>query len=119
MRYNANEVPWEVVTVLGRTMLFSGYRISRSTVPEGLYMYEVRHADDDWGDPCEVAEGILVNFFGKLLSKEGLPLKEIVAGSKPYLELNSQEDWGYEGVECTLKEFVQDKNRGTLCEIRT
>ena len=105
MRYNANEVPWEVVTVLGKTMLFFDRRISRETVPEGLHMYEVRHADDDWGDPCEIAEGILVNFFGTLLSKEELPLREIVAGSKPYLELDSQEDWGYEGFECSLSEL--------------
>lgn len=108
MRYSANKVPWEIVAVFGRTMLYSDCRVNKTTVPEGLYMYEVRHADDDWGDPCEIAEGILVNFFGTLLSKEELPLKETVAGSKPYLEVDSQGDWGYEGVECTLEEFMQE-----------
>lgn len=105
MRYNANEVQWETVAVLGKIMLFSDCRVDRKTVPDGMYMYEVRHADDDWGDPCEIAEGVLVNFFGTLLSREKLPLKEHIKGSKPYISLDSYEDWGWKGFECTLSEF--------------
>lgn len=107
MRYSANKVPWEIVAVFGRTMLYSDCRVNKTTVPEGLYMYEVRHADDDWGDPCETAEGVLVNFYGTLLSREKLPLKEYVQGSKPYISLDSYEDWGWEGFECSLDEFAQ------------
>ncbi len=114
MRYSANEAPWEAVTVLGKTMLFSECRVDRATVPDELYMYEVRHADDDWGDPCQIAEGILVNFFGTLLSREKLPLKEVVAGWKPYLDIDSWEDWGYEGVRCSPEEFVQHMEAAEL-----
>lgn len=108
MRNNARDIQWEIVTVCGKTMLFSDCRVDKATVPDNLYMYEVRHADDDWGDPCEIAEGVLVNFFGTLLSEEKIPLKEVVPGSKPYLSFDSWEDWGYEGVECSLEKFMQD-----------
>lgn len=108
MRYNANEVQWETVAVLGKIMLFSDCRVDRKTVPDGMYMYEVRHADDDWGDPCEIAEGVLVNFFGTLLSREKLPLKEHIKGSKPYISLDSYEDWAGKGSNALLANLRQD-----------
>ena len=34
---------FEDVTVLGHPMLFTCLRVDRDTVPQGMYMYEVRH----------------------------------------------------------------------------
>lgn len=100
MRYNAYEDLWEMVEVFGEIMLFKPYRIDRQTVPDGVHMYEVRHSDEDWGEPCEIANGILVNFFGTLLSRKPLSLEDT------YLEINPEEDWGYEGAECALEEYL-------------
>lgn len=69
MKTDARTERWEIVTVCDIPMLFSCLRIDRNTIPEGLYLYEVRHADDDWGEPVEIAKGVLVNHFGTLLSK--------------------------------------------------
>ena len=95
-RYKANEVTWEKVKVLNKECLFNDLRITRDSIPEGYTMYEVRHSDDDWGEPCEIDFGILVNFFGTLLTKE--PFEELLE-TDVYIEEST--DWFY------LDEYVQ------------
>lgn len=52
---------FEDVTVLGHPMLFTCLRVDRDTVPQGMYMYEVRHDDDQQGEPVQIANWIMVN----------------------------------------------------------
>ena len=59
---------FEDVTVLGHPMLFTCLRVDRDTVPQGMYMYEVRHDDDQQGEPVQIANWIMVNHWGTLLS---------------------------------------------------
>lgn len=60
-RLDAMKEVFEEVTVLGKPMLFTPCRIERGTVPQGLYMYEVRHDDDCRGDPVQIAKWVMVN----------------------------------------------------------
>ena len=53
---------------------FSDMRIDRSTVPKGRYQYEVADDDESQGDPTRVKKGIMVNFWGTLISDVPLPL---------------------------------------------
>ena len=69
-RYNAMEETFTEVRVLGKPALFHDLRIDRSTVPKGLYLYEVRHDDEGWGDPVQIAKGIMVNHFGSIITRE-------------------------------------------------
>lgn len=62
------------VEVCGIECDFSDMRINRSTVPEGLYQYEVADDDESQGDPARVKKGIMVNFWGMLISDVPLPL---------------------------------------------
>ncbi len=62
------------VRVCGIVCDFSDMRIDKSTVPEGRYQYEVADDDESQGDPVRVREGIMVNFFGTLISDVPLPL---------------------------------------------
>ena len=48
---DATKETFESVTVLDKPMLFTCARIDRDTVPKGMYLYEVRHDDDQRGDP--------------------------------------------------------------------
>lgn len=73
-RYHAEELTYQEVTLFGNPALFSECRINSATVPEGLYRYEIRHTDDDWGEPIELARGIMVNFYGMILTREPLQL---------------------------------------------
>ena len=56
-RYNAMEETFTEVRVLGKPALFHDLRIDRSTVPKGLYLYEVRHDDEGWEIRCRLQRG--------------------------------------------------------------
>ena len=48
MRRNANDIFYDEVVVLGTPALFTDWRVDRATIPAGMFLYEVRHADSDW-----------------------------------------------------------------------
>lgn len=95
LRQNAMNETWEKVEVLGKECLFNDLRIDRSTVPEGYIMYEVRHSDEDWGEPCEIALGVLINFYGTLLTKEPFDLEPNSNNTNSYLYIDWDTDWYY------------------------
>ena len=101
-RQNAMEMTWDVVEVLGKECLFNDLRIDRNTIPEGYFMYEVRHADEDWGEPCEIALGILVNFYGTLIAKEQFDLETDT--NNPYVYIEWDKDWRYLGKTMKFRE---------------
>lgn len=102
-RYDAVALDWAEVEVLGKRGLFVDLRVNRDTLPDGYYMYEVRHSDDDWGEPCEIADWIMVNFFGTLLMKEPLEnLMEQDTLDKKYVYIDPEKDWKYISSEGVL-----------------
>lgn len=106
-RQDAMKEVFEEVTVLDKPMLFTCLRIDRSTVPKGLYMYEVRHDDDMRGDPVQIANWIMVNHWGTLISSEPLKLTPSGAVNNAYLDIDPEKDWNYEGVETTVAEYME------------
>ena len=101
MTYSSDELYSEQVTVLGYTALFTNKRIKGDTVPDGWYLYEVRHDDECQGIPCEIDKGILVNFWGSLLMHDELP--EVEKEGSLYI---SEEEWIADTAEeCMLNEY--------------
>ena len=74
MRLDYRTEKFQKVSVCGIPCDFSDMRIDRRTVPEERYQYEVAGDDDSGGDPARVQRGVLVNFFGTLISDVPLPL---------------------------------------------
>ena len=74
MRYD--EEHFQDVEVCGIRCLFSDVRIDRATVPEGKYKYEVAGDDESGFDPARVQKGVMINFWGTLISDEPLPIDE-------------------------------------------
>ena len=74
MNYDARKVTYQEVTIFDRPALFTECRIDRATVPEGVYRYELRHGDEDWGEPIELARGIFANYYGTVLTREPFQL---------------------------------------------
>ena len=105
-RLNAMDERWERIEVLGKECLFNDMRIDRSTIPNGYFMYEVRHCDEDWGEPCEIALGILVNFYGTLLSKDPFELEPNATGTNSYAYIDWEKDWNYLGKSVKLGELT-------------
>lgn len=106
-RQDAMKEVFEEVTVLDKPMLFTSLRIDRTTVPKGLYLYEVRHDDDMRGDPVQIANWIMVNHWGTLISSEPLKLTPSKTVNNAYLDIDPEKDWNYEGVEATMSEYME------------
>lgn len=102
MVVNANEENYEKLEILGQTVLFTNMRIGRSTVPEGLHAYDLRHDDDGQGDICEIKPFVMVNHWGTILAKEPIPMSD---GECRFV---NDEDYSYTGENCTLSEFLAE-----------
>lgn len=102
-RYDAERELFSEIQVLGKPALFHDMRIERSSVPKGLYLYEVRHDDDGFGNPVQIAKGIMVNHFGSILTRS--PIKLPPGGC---LDIDPEKDWDYgEGNSLTVNEFME------------
>ena len=76
MRLDYRKEKMQAVKVKGIRCEFNDMRIDRNTVPEGKFQYEVAGDDDSGGDPARIQKGVMVNFYGTLISDEELPLGE-------------------------------------------
>ncbi|WP_280173559.1 LPD28 domain-containing protein [Bittarella massiliensis (ex Durand et al. 2017)] len=101
------EETFEEVTVLDKPMLFTCARVDRSTVPKGMYLYEVRHDDEMRGDPCQIANWIVVNHWGTLISNEPIRLEKRPNTGNAFRDIDPEKDWNYEGVNSTLQEYME------------
>ena len=107
MRKDAGEIIYDEGSLLGIPALLTDWRVERSTVPAGSHLYELRHADEDWGDPCQLARSILVNFYGSILSMQPFQLPE-----HGYLDFDSKDLIYVEADSCaTVGEFQQKYGR--------
>ena len=107
MRVNAMTEQFEDVTVLGHPMIFTCLRVDRDTVPEGLYMYEVRHDDNQQGDPVQIGNWIMVNHWGTIISNQPIRLEPSPNRNNAYRDIDPEEDWNYEGTVTTVKEYME------------
>ena len=89
------------MTIFGVPALFTDLRVDRSTVPDGVYRYEVRYSDEYGGEPVELARGIMVDFFGTVLMRE--PIQLPISGG---MELNDG-DLDFQSGCFSLAEFQQ------------
>ena len=62
MRYQANELRYEQITVLEKEAIFTELRVLRDSIPKGFSCYEVRHDDECQGNPVEIAKGMLEEY---------------------------------------------------------
>lgn len=84
-------------------MLFTCLRIDRSTVPEGLYAYDLRDGDACSGEICEVAPYIMVNHWGTILCREPIAMTD---GSYRAV---TEDDYSYTGEEIALDDYLAEQ----------
>lgn len=82
-----------------RKVLFTDLRVDKSTVPENVYCYAMRHGDDD-SFPVTLEGNVIVNYFGSVLTTEPFDL-----GKAGYLPID-YDDYGFTGAEMKLEEFL-------------
>lgn len=106
---DAMEETFENVTVSGYPMLFTCLRVDRKTVPEGLFLYEVRHDDDQQGEPVQIANWVMVNHWGTLISNRKIALEPNISGNNAYRDIDPENDWNYEGTTAKVQDYMKDR----------
>ncbi len=94
--FNAMEIGYEEVTILGKPALFTSLRLDRSTVPSGYYVYEVQ--DDGQGDAVLVARYIMVQHMGSLITRDKIDLPD-----SDYLDIEPDDlSFTFDGCRCMV-----------------
>lgn len=101
MKINAAEENFELMDMLGQRVLFTNMRVDRSTVPDGIYAYDVRHDDDCTGEICEIKPVVIVNHWGTIICKEPIEMDEFW-----HSKFVDKSDYTYLGDSVTLDEFM-------------
>jgi len=65
-------------------------RIRQDARKDGLYYYDIRHSDDDWGDPATVEPCVVVNHFGTMVTTKPIVFTPNEHGDQ-YLEIEDEE----------------------------
>ena len=73
---NPNNEKFEEVVVGETPAIFTSLRLDRDELPQGVFAYDIRHADDDGMEAAEIAKFIMVNHMGTIITKEPLELNE-------------------------------------------
>ena len=73
---DATKETFEAVEILGIPGLFTVERVSRATVPRGMYLYEMQTDEEDWGRPCLLGRHITVEHFGTILTASPIDLPD-------------------------------------------
>lgn len=101
---NIFNMKFEVLTLFKNPVLFYPERISKDKIPQGIYRYEVREDDECRGEMVEIAEGIMYNFWGTILSN-----KEINLHPYGYRNIDETKDIKDEYIpSMTLNQYVND-----------
>jgi len=90
--------------------LFSNGRIDPATIPEGMYVYDLRGSDDDPGQPITVENHVTVNHAGSVITAKPLGL-----GENGRLTFTEEEGLNFVGGEISAYRFFneQRKDRNT------
>jgi hypothetical protein len=90
---------YEVVEVLGQRALFTNDRLSDDDIPEGMYVYHLRH--DDEGNFVTIEPKVIVNHAGSILTA-----KPIDFGDKDYIAFDEDSSPNFKGTSETFYEFL-------------
>ena len=101
MKVNAAAESFELMELFGKTVLFTNLRVDRSTVPEGLYAYDVRHDDGCTGEICEIKPFVMVNHWGTIICKEPFEMDEYW-----HSKFVDEGDYCYLGDTAKLNEYL-------------
>ena len=90
--------------------LFSNGRIDPATIPEGMYVYDLRGSDDDPGKAITVENHVTVNHAGSVITAKPLDL-----GEDGRLTFTEEEGLNFVGGEISAYKFLneQRKDRNT------
>lgn len=100
---DARKERFEAVEIVGIPGLFTTQRVDRSTVPKGMYAYDMQTSEEDWSQPCVLGKHITVEHFGTVLTASPIPLPP-----SGYLDISPGDFEEHGGIEyLTTAEFEE------------
>lgn len=103
---DARTTRFETMELFDKTVLFTDLRIDPETVPDGLFIYSLRHGDDD-SEPATIEDKVIMeNHFGDILSDEEFEFPVVADADTKYLEI-SEDDWSYLPDMMTVEEYLK------------
>lgn len=104
--------PMEVYNLNGVRAAYVDLRISRKSLPEGIYLYDVRDTSDDGGWYIgNVEDFVLVNHAGTFITTKPLTMLHPDWLSRGvYLDLSdNNEPFEYLGGIASLRQFIEEE----------
>ena len=86
-KINGKYAEVEILASKQKALFYDG-RILKENIPAGGYVYEIRHSDEDWGEPCEINRLTIVDYFGVIITYKPIRLNK------------------YNYVDISLNEFI-------------
>lgn len=74
----------------------------------GDYLYEVRHDDDQQGDPVQIGRWIMINHWGTLISNKPIKLEPSPGIDNAYRDIDPENDWNYDGEDVTIQKYMAE-----------
>lgn len=108
-----DDFDFESIEVFGVKMLISIARLDsgewniKNMLPEGLYMYAVRHTDDDYM-LAEINNKVLVNFAGNILSNVKIDIGDGILLRDDDYSFTDDDPLNFEDIV----KYVNDDNKG-------
>ena len=90
-----------------KALFFDG-RILKNGTPNGAYIYDIRHDDDDWGKPIEICRSVIVNYFGTIITYKPIKLQEL---DSQRLDIDGLNDFSFTDryfEPSAVKEWIRD-----------
>lgn len=114
MLVDANNEIFDHIELFDAPAMFTNARVERSTVPKGLFCYDVRGSDDDPGRLTVIEPFVAVNHTGTIIGVEDYMLEK---GEAKYIATHIN----FLGDSITLSEFcalhnveVEEPKKGVL-----
>ena len=63
---------FEEIELFGKPALFSNARVDRTSLPHGLYAYDIRESEGFSGVPCRLERSVIVNHMGTVITNEAV-----------------------------------------------
>ena len=95
---DVNSGQLQEVEINGHYGVFTELRVDKSTIPEGMNCYELRHGEDD-SYPAAMEQSVRVNYFGAVLMTDKMEL-----GEDGSVELTF-DDFGFTGEDLSMLEY--------------
>ena len=101
----------EEVEIKGKCALFTGLRPDKNSIPDGMYIYALRHGDD-FGIPCSIEKNVAVNYFGTVVTAEPFDFED-----KDYIPVK-YDDFGFTGECMDVLQFAEKMNKFKTGEVQ-